>query len=149
MENNKSYIFSSIFESYLVHKNPTCFSCWSFRLGKGYGNERVDFMTMDSDGIFRCYEIKVSKADYLSKATKSFKGHFNYFVFPEELYEEIKDEKSLSAWKSSGIGICTVNLTHKTVKNIHKAKKRTGVNFDVMQLMHCMIRSMSRYTKLQ
>ena len=29
MENNKSYIFSSIFESYLLHKNPTCFSCWS------------------------------------------------------------------------------------------------------------------------
>ena len=31
MENNKSYIFSSIFGSYLVHKNPTRFSRWSFR----------------------------------------------------------------------------------------------------------------------
>lgn len=31
MENNQTYILSSIFGSYLVHKNPTCFSRWSFR----------------------------------------------------------------------------------------------------------------------
>ena len=31
MENNQSYMLSSIFGSYLVHKNPTVFNCWSFR----------------------------------------------------------------------------------------------------------------------
>ena len=27
----------------------------------GYGSEFVDYMTMDSTNVFRCYEIKVSK----------------------------------------------------------------------------------------
>jgi ABC-type multidrug transport system permease subunit len=31
MENNQSYMLSSIFGSYLVHKNPTDFISWSFR----------------------------------------------------------------------------------------------------------------------
>lgn len=122
------------------------YGCMEVTLGKSYGNERVDFMTMDSEGIFRCYEIKVSKADYLSKAAKTFKGHFNYFVFPEELYEEIKDEESLSAWKASGIGICTVNLKNEKVNNIYKSKKRSGIIFETTNLMHCMIRSLSRYS---
>lgn len=32
----------------------------------GHGNEIVDFMSMDSKGIIRCYEIKVSLADLRS-----------------------------------------------------------------------------------
>ena len=35
-------------------------------------NEIVDFMTMDSKGIIRCFEIKVSLSDLKSKAKKSF-----------------------------------------------------------------------------
>ena len=36
MENNQSYMLSSIFGSYLVHKNPTCFSRWSVRIASSY-----------------------------------------------------------------------------------------------------------------
>jgi hypothetical protein len=34
----------------------------------GKGNEIVDFMTMDSKGIIKCYEIKVTLEDLKSKA---------------------------------------------------------------------------------
>lgn len=37
-------------------------------------------MTYDTKGIFRCYEVKVSKADFHSAAVKSFVGHYNYYV---------------------------------------------------------------------
>ncbi len=41
---------------------------------------------------WRCYELKVSKADFRSKAKLSFVGHYNYFVLPEKLYLAVQDE---------------------------------------------------------
>ncbi len=41
---------------------------------------------------WRCYELKVTKNDFHSKAKLSFIGHYNYFVLPQALYEEVKDE---------------------------------------------------------
>lgn len=38
----------------------------------GHGDEIVDFCTMDSNGIIRCYEIKISMNDLKSKAKKSW-----------------------------------------------------------------------------
>lgn len=32
------------------------------------GKERVDYMTCSTEGIFRCYEIKISKADQMMTA---------------------------------------------------------------------------------
>ena len=55
-----------------------------------YGNERVDYMTYDTKGIFRCYEIKVSKSDFYSKNHNSFVGHYNYYVMPEELLPKVE-----------------------------------------------------------
>ncbi|EPH95560.1 hypothetical protein D920_02382 [Enterococcus faecalis 13-SD-W-01] len=50
--------------------------------------------TMKPDGTreWRCYELKVTKADFRSTAKLSFIGHYNYFVLPQELYENVKDE---------------------------------------------------------
>ena len=55
------------------------FGCYEVTIGYG-GKERVDYMTYDTKGIFRCYEVKVSKADFHSAAVKSFVGHYNYYV---------------------------------------------------------------------
>lgn len=57
-----------------------------------FGRERVDYITVDRKGIWRAYEVKVSKADFHSRAAKSFVGNYNYYVMPEWLYEEIKEE---------------------------------------------------------
>lgn len=56
-----------------------------------YGKERVDYLTYDYKDTWRCYEIKVSKADFYSKAAKTFIGHLNYFVMPLELYKQVGD----------------------------------------------------------
>lgn len=55
----------------------------------GHGNEVVDFCTMDSKGMLRCYEIKVTLADLKSKAKKSWYGHYNYLFVTTKLYEKI------------------------------------------------------------
>lgn len=117
-------------------------------LGAGYGNERVDYMTMDSEGIFRCYEIKVSKTDFMSKATKSFLGHFNYFVMPMELYEQIKNDDIFKTYIIKGIGLCLVSNGGRVIYE-RKAKRKSGVNFNIPILMQSMIRSLSRYCKYE
>lgn len=67
------------------------FGCFEVTIG-WFGKERVDYMTYDTKGIWRCYEIKVSKSDFHSKAKKTFIGHYNYFVMPSKLYEQVKGE---------------------------------------------------------
>ncbi|WP_020090007.1 hypothetical protein [Levilactobacillus parabrevis] len=41
---------------------------------------------------WRCYELKVTKSDFHSKAKLSFVGHYNYFVLPLKLYQEVAAE---------------------------------------------------------
>lgn len=67
------------------------FGCAEVTIGFG-GNERVDYMTCDTKGVFRCYEIKSSKSDFYSEAKKSFVGHYNYYVLTKDLYEQVKDD---------------------------------------------------------
>lgn len=77
------------------------FGCYEVTIGFA-GKERVDYMTYDTSGVFRCYEIKATKADFHSEAAKSFVGHYNYYVLTRELYEEVKEE--IPAWIGIYIG---------------------------------------------
>lgn len=76
---------------YAATNKQGVFGCFEVTIG-WFGNERVDYMTYDTKGVWRCYEIKVSVADFRSKAKKTFCGHFNYYVMPGDLYEKVKDE---------------------------------------------------------
>ena len=46
----------------------------------------------DSKGDFYCYEVKSSVEDFYSKNGHNFLGDYNYYVMPEEVYEQIKKE---------------------------------------------------------
>ncbi|WP_125764967.1 hypothetical protein [Companilactobacillus hulinensis] len=46
----------------------------------------------DGEIEWRCYELKVTKSDFHSKAKLSFIGNYNYFVLPQKLYEEVAEE---------------------------------------------------------
>ena len=72
-------------------KKMRIFGCLEVTIG-WYGKERVDYLTMDYKRIWRCYEVKVSKSDFYSKANKTFIGHYNYYVMPLELYEQVKQD---------------------------------------------------------
>lgn len=41
---------------------------------------------------WRCFELKVSKGDFRSHAKLSFVGHYNYFVLPHALYQQVAAE---------------------------------------------------------
>ena len=106
------------------------YCCFEVTIGFN-GTERVDYMTFDIKGIWRCYEIKISKADFNSKASHTFVGHYNYYVLTEELYEKIKLEIP------SHIG---VYIQGDLVKN----PKKQELTISEDMLKNSMIRSLAR-----
>lgn len=117
--------------------NATCkqgvFGCFEVTIG-WFGKERVDYMTYDTKGIFRCYEIKVTKADFHSPCHNSFVGNFNYYVLPIKLYEQVKNEIP------DFVGVYV--LDNKSVYSIKRAKRMQVENLDVLK--DSLIRSLSR-----
>ena len=63
---------------------PWQFGIHEVTLGFG-GRERADFMTISTNDIVRCFEIKVSMSDLHSKAKLTFCGHYNYLVAPYDI----------------------------------------------------------------
>lgn len=117
-----------------THKQGV-FGCFEVTIG-WFGHERVDYMTMDTKNIWRCYEIKVSKSDFHSNAKHTFIGHYNYYVMPAELYEEIKEEIP------QHIGVY-IN-ENKSYLYLIKRPKKQKLNLDEQILKNSMIRSLSR-----
>lgn len=110
------------------------FGCLEVTIG-WYGSQRVDFMTMDAKEIFRCYELKISKSDFHSKHGHNFVGHYNYYVIPKELYEEIKEgiPKEIGVYTWNG---CSLSLV--------KRSKKQELKEDINVLKNSMIRSLYR-----
>lgn len=109
------------------------FGCFEVTIG-WYGRERLDYMTMDTKGIFRCYEIKVSKEDFRSRCKHTFVGHYNYYVMPSEVYEAVKDEIP------DHVGVFIAQ--HGYLYSVKRAKKQ-GVHSSE-DLKSFMIRSLCR-----
>ena len=109
------------------------FGCFEVTIG-WYGKERVDYMTYDTKGIFRCYEIKVTKADFHSSCHNSFVGHLNYYVLPESLYDEVKEEIS------GHVGVYVER--NGFVYSVKRARKCQVYDIDILK--SSMIRSLCR-----
>lgn len=115
------------------------YGAYEVTFGAAYGDERVDYVTLKSNGEIRCYEIKVSKSDFHSKAKVSFYGDYNYYVMPEELYNEIRNEVP---WT---VGIIVLKPSGN-LKEVRKAGKKTVPPWQRYMVAHCMVRSLSRLT---
>ena len=106
------------------------FGCFEVTIGIG-GRERVDYLTYDTKGIWRCYEIKTSVSDFYSNAELSFVGNYNYFVLTKEVYEKVKQNIP----KHIGVIID---------KDVVKRPKKQKLKVSEDILKDSMIRSLSR-----
>ena len=86
----------------------------------GKADEHADFMSVDSSGIIRCYEIKVSLSDLRSNNKLSFYGHYNYLVVSEELYK-VKDNWGIVIPSNVGI-IVAEKILSKFSSNTYALK---------------------------
>ena len=107
---------------------------------QGRGNEVVDFITMDSKGIVKCYEIKVSLQDLKSSAKKSWYGHYNYLVVSQELYNKVDD---WDKYIPKSVGIMVFTRPEKPyLSSARKPKLNKVSDADLHMLKESMIRSM-------
>ena len=104
--------------------------------GKHIRTEIVDILELNSQKGWVCYEIKISKSDFHSKAIKSFVGDYNYYLMPDELYEQIKNEIPKE------IGVYTYNGKYLRIQK--KAKRQKLIDGMDSQLYYGMVRSLSR-----
>ena len=102
------------------------------------GREICDFVTMDSYGILRCYEIKVSFSDLQSSAKMSWYGHYNYLVIPESMVEKITDYVHKIP---DFVGILVAN--DGQLSSLRKAKIQNISEYREQNLRESMIRSLS------
>jgi len=78
----------------------------------------VDYITVDTHGIIRCYEIKVSMADFRSSNKVTFVGDYNYYVVPNVMAQPV-----LNALTDPAIGIISVG-DDLTVRFYKKAQRK-------------------------
>lgn len=108
----------------------------------GKCDEIVDYMTMSSKGILKCYELKVSLQDLKSSAKKSFYGHYNYLVVTKELYDKITD------WPIYIPNYVGIIIGYKSgLDSVRKAKRQNISNDTETMLKESMVRSL--YWKMQ
>lgn len=115
-------------------KKRGTFACFEVTIG-WQGQERVDFITYNTKGIWRCYEVKVSKSDFYSDAINSFIGNYNYYAMPKELYKEVKED--IPAY----VGVYIPKA--RKLCSIKNAKKQK-LKIDEKTLKDSMIRSLYR-----
>ena len=133
-------------------RHKRIYGCSEVTIGfqkSGHGNEIVDYISMDSSGIFRCYEIKVSESDLKSGAKKSFYGHYNYLVVTDMLYERIEVDKSWDDYIQTTVGIISAKNYDGLVSftSRRKAKKQSLNHETEVMLKDSMIRSL--YWKME
>lgn len=103
--------------------------------------EIVDILELNSQKGWVCYEIKISKADFKSKAAKSFVGNYNYYLMPEELYIQVANEIPKE------IGVYSYNGKYLYLKK--KARKQKLIDGMDGQLYYGMVRSLNREREKQ
>lgn len=143
MKTNITMQIENALYDYSGANNRGIYGCFEVTLGDGYGDERVDFITVDSKDEFRCYEIKSSKQDFASSAKLSFVGDFNYFVIPSELQDEICSSEKWKKLCLHGVGLLLYDDGKIVVE--HKAKRKLVTLAKRVELLHNMVRSLSRY----
>lgn len=119
-----------------ITTEKAAFGCFEVTIGfatNRYG--RVDYMTIDTKDIIRMYEIKVSKSDFHSQAKHTLLGHFNYYVVPDELYQEVREEIPVN------IGVYGYNGRYLVCR---KNPKKQELSIDPGILKSSMIRSLFR-----
>ena len=110
-----------------------------------YHRERVDFLTYETTGIYRAYEIKRNKADFYSGCAWSWIGNYNYFIMPYELYYEVKDDVP------DGIGVWIIREHSKNMECVKKPKRRELLcGHEAMQfaMLQAFSREYKKYRKL-
>ena len=106
--------------------------------------ERVDMLSYETKGIWRFYELKVSKSDFHSKHKVTFLGHYNYYVMPYSLFVEVQEE--IPDW----VGVYAAYEGSGNLQCVKKPKKQElQIDHDLLMFnfMQALSRENTKYRK--
>jgi len=114
----------------------------------------VDTLVLQNEAnapVWRCFELKVTKADFHSHAKLSFIGNYNYFVLPTKLYQEVKAEIptgigvfTYQPFNKKALAASTVPITTPGLLTIAKPAKHQDLQVDAQALNLRFIASLNR-----
>lgn len=109
-----------------------------------YHRQRLDFLTYETDGTYRAYEIKNSVSDFYSGCKWSFIGHYNYFILCSSIYEKVKKDIP------EGIGVWLVyeSGNMECVKKPKRKKLQCRHEDMMFSLMQALSREYKKYRKI-
>lgn len=114
-----------------------------------YHRERVDLLMYESTGIWKCFEIKNTVADFRSSAALSFWGDYNYYILNASIYNSVKDEIP------EGIGVWLVHKPENSkgwMECVKKPKRRERLCSHeslMFALMQALSREYKKYRKIK
>lgn len=129
------------------HNDPRIY--WAKEVTFDYATDhpvRVDYMQFRplnntvsgiEKGDIYCFEIKSSIEDYRSKHGHNFIGDFNYYVMPQEVYEQIK---STIPWR---VGVYCPSPSGDFLVCVSKARRKDRTR-PVSEMLLMMWRSSQR-----
>lgn len=69
----------------------------------------VDYMTIGKNCEISCYEIITDKEELIYCRNYPLYGHRNFFVMPEELFDEVKEKRDFLKMVGDDTGVIIVN----------------------------------------
>lgn len=108
----------------------------------GLGEEGIiDYITMEMTGerLVCCYELKITKDDFLSDAKKTFIGDYNYYVIPTALWNSVRGHiaPGIGCWCMDNRGQatcmleaerreCSLDRSYVAMRIIHGLRREHG-----------------------
>jgi len=113
--------------------------------GCGFGNnERVDLLTYETKGIWRFYELKVSKSDFNSKCKLTWYGNYNNYIMPYDLYLQVVDKIP----NEIGVYVADDNENFWCVKKPKKQELKIDHTLLLFSFMQSLSREYAKYRKV-
>ena len=112
----------------------------------GLGDEGiVDYISIELGGerIVRCYELKITKSDFLSDAKKTFIGEYNFYVIPSALWMSVKN------YIEPGIGCWCIEPDGTAVrkKSAKRRECKLPKGYITLRIMQCLERDHMKYVE--
>ena len=96
----------------------------------------------DYDLLITCFEIKVTKTDFHSKNGHNFCGNANFYVMPQLLYKEVKNEIP------DNIGVISVQSGNNTIQ-LRKVKDATYQTISYADRLWLVLNILKKHSKEQ
>lgn len=100
--------------------------------------QRVDYVTSDTNGEIRAYEIKTSVSDLHSKAKLSWIGDYNYLVLSEQVFNAVMASEGKIKevdWTSVGVMVIHDDGHYSIEKKAKRLLHSFGERVEIIESM--------------